>query len=52
MCILAENINCFNWKEDPLGLEYRGSTNTTESGLVCQKWTQKTPNSHKKTSQK
>ncbi|XP_063687917.1 uncharacterized protein LOC134821166 isoform X2 [Bolinopsis microptera] len=46
-----ENINCFNWKEDPQGLEYRGFRNTTESGLVCQKWTLQTPNSHTRTPQ-
>ena len=47
--IVSENIDCYNLKDDPKGLEYRGYESKTEGGLLCQKWTSQSPNAHDRT---
>ena len=37
------SVECF---EEQSGKDYRGHVNTTETGLLCQKWTSLTPHQH------
>ena len=47
-CFIINTIIVCTEATDPLGLQYRGTKNVTESGRTCQRWDTKSPHNHTK----